>query len=67
MEKKKPGTYEYNKKYVQEYMRKQVVFKLRMTPEQKAHIDDAARAAGESINQYILNATQARMEKEREE
>lgn len=64
MNEPKPGTYEYNKKYVQEYMRKQVVFKLRMSPEHKARLDEAAKAAGESLNSYIINATAARMEKE---
>lgn len=57
-------TYDYNKEYVKRYMAKQAVVKLYTTPEQKEALTAAARAAGESVNQYILTAAQDRMNRD---
>lgn len=57
-------TYGYNAKYVRKYHAKLAEVKLRMPPELKTEITAAAAAAGESVNQYMLTATQQRMERE---
>lgn len=64
--KPKPRTYEYNKKYALAYDKRHVIFKLRMSEEQKTALDAAAKKAGESINGYILSAVQTRMESEQD-
>ena len=60
-------TYAGNKKYAEKYLSKLAEIRLRMPPEQKERITAAATAAGESVNQYILTATQTRMDKEKME
>lgn len=57
-------TYEGNRKYAEKYLAKLAEIKLRMPPETKATITAAATAAGESVNQYMVNATLQRIERE---
>lgn len=57
-------TYGYLAPYIKKYLAKQAEIKLRMPPERKEAITAAAAAAGESVNAYILDAVQQRMEAE---
>lgn len=59
-------TYQGNRKHVEKYLSKLAEIRLRMPPEQKEAITAAATAAGESVNRYILTATQTRMENEKQ-
>ena len=69
-EKKKKSFYnEHKNQYTQEYIRqnyKQLSIRLpKEGPITRETIADAASAAGESVNGYILGAVRERMEKER--
>lgn len=55
-------SYEYNKEYAKKYMGKLDEIKLRIPKGQKATVEAAAKAAGESINQYTQKALLMRME-----
>ena len=54
-------SYEYNKEYAKKYMGKLDEIKLRIPKGQKATVEAAAKAAGESINQYTQKALLMRM------
>lgn len=62
--KPKPGTYEYNKEYAKRYLQKLAYYQIRMPAGLKEGIETAARATGESVNQYILTAVQDRIDRE---
>lgn len=66
MAERKGGTYEYNKEYAKKYMAKLSEVKVRMSPEQKDAIAAAAQRAGESVNQFVLSAVHARMNRQME-
>ena len=69
MEEKKKSTYngftEARKAANARYLAKLAEIRLRMQPETKEDITAAAAAAGESVNQYMIEATRQRMERER--
>lgn len=53
-EKKYPSqSYEYKKKYNEKYLAKLVQTQFRVTPEEKAQIEEMAAQAGKSVNQFI--------------
>ena len=54
-------SYEYNKEYAKKYMGKLDEIKLRIPKGQKATVEAAAKAAGESVNQYTQKALLMRM------
>lgn len=66
MNKPKPGTYEYNKEYAKKWAAQFVEVKIRVAPDTRDIWKRAAAARGESLNQYVLNAVQNRMDKEKE-
>lgn len=55
------ATYDYNKKYAEKYIAKLDELKIRIPKGQKATVEAAAKAAGESVNQYTQKALLARM------
>ena len=66
MAENKPGTYGYNKEYAKKYMQKLSEVKVRMLHEEKDAIVAAAQRAGESVNQFVLSAVYARMNRQME-
>ena len=58
-------TYEQNKEYAKKYIQKFDLVQIRIPAGQKAVWQDHAAAQGESMNQYIINAVQSRMDAER--
>ena len=66
MAENKPGTYGYNKEYAKKYMQKLSEVKVRMLHEEKDAIVAAAQRAGESVNQFVLSAVHARMNRQME-
>ena len=58
-------TYEQNKEYAKKYIQKFDLVQIRIPAGQKAVWQDRAAAQGESMNQYIINAVQSRMDAER--
>lgn len=59
-------SYEQNKVYAQKYLQKLDNVTVRVPAGQKSIWQDHAARAGESLNQYIINAVQNRMDKEKE-
>lgn len=53
--------YEQQREAIKRYLGKQDEFKIRAPRGVKAIVEQAARAEGESVNQYILNAVMRRM------
>ena len=49
------------------YLEKLDVIRIRMPKGEKNNIKEAASAAGESMNQYIINAVDQRMERDKRE
>lgn len=61
-EEKKARYTEAQKKAIQKYLHESVEeFKVRVPKGEKAIIQAAAAAAGESLNQYVLTAIRSRM------
>ena len=50
------GYTEARKKANEKYLAKQAEIKLRIKPEEKKIIEEKARAAGKSVNQYIKDS-----------
>lgn len=59
-------SYEKNKAYAEKYLQKLDRVVIRVPAGQKAVWSDAAARAGESVNQYVIKAVEARMDKEKE-
>lgn len=57
---------EAQKKASIKYLEKLDEIRIRMPKGEKKNIKEAASAAGESMNQYIINAVDQRMEREKE-
>ena len=58
---------EAQKKASIKYLEKQDEIRIRMPKGEKNNIKEAASAAGESMNQYIINAVDQRMERDKRE
>ena len=59
-------SYEQNKAYAEKYLQKLDRIVIRVPAGQKTVWQDHAARAGESLNQYIIKAVEARMDKEKE-
>ena len=57
---------EAQKKASIKYLEKLDEIRIRMPKGEKNNIKEAAAAAGESMNQYIINAVDQRMERDKE-
>lgn len=57
---------EAQKKASIKYLEKLDEIRIRMPKGEKKNIKEAASAAGESMNQYIINAVDQRMERDKE-
>lgn len=67
MDKPQRGTYDYNKDYARKYLQKLDNVTVRIPAGQKEVWHAHAQRAGESLNQYIINAVTARMNDEKKE
>lgn len=59
-------SYEQNKEYAKKYIQKFGLVQIRLPAGQKAVWQNRAARAGESLNQYIINAVENRMDTEKE-
>ena len=57
-------SYEVNKEYAKKYLSKFDEIRVRIPAGQKVVWQEAAARAGESVNQYVIKAVEARMQKE---